>query len=285
MKRVLLIGEHSYIALSFQKYIKKYQKELEVCLVGARNEEWKKVDFSQYDAVVHTAAIVHKKEQPDMRELYQKVNIVFPVELAKKAKKEGVSHFLFFSTMAVYGEQLSPIFQNQSPNPVTLYGKSKLEAEKRLKRLADENFHVTIFRPPIVYGMDCPGNYQRLSKLAKQIPFFPKTKSLHSMIYIENLCDCIWQEINQSVKEEFHIVCPQNAQYINTSDLVRQIRSVNGKHTWLLPFPQKLLQTGCKISGTFQKVFGNCYYEKKEGDREYQVVDFEESIRRSEGIK
>jgi len=284
MKRVLLIGEHSYIALSFQNYVKKYRKDLDVDLVGARNDEWKNVNFSPYNAIVHTAAIVHKNEKPDMKELYHKVNIIFPAELAKKAKREGVSHFLFMSTMAVYGNSTSPIYQNQFPKPVTLYGKSKLEAEKRLKKLSDENFHVTILRPPLVYGLGCPGNYQRLSKLANKISIFPKTNNLHSMIYIENLCECIFQEINQSEKKDFHLICPQNVGYINTSEMVRQIRNVNGKRIWLVPLPKILFRAGIKLSSTFQKVFGNCYYEKMEWDRDYQVVDFEESIRRSEGI-
>ena len=66
--------------------------------------------------------------------------------------------------------------------------------------------------------------------------------------------------------------------------MVRQIRGVKGKMTWLVPIPKKLLHAGIKWSSVFQKVFGNCYYEKMDWDRDYQVVDFEESIRRSEGI-
>ncbi|MHC5924116.1 NAD-dependent epimerase/dehydratase family protein, partial [Streptococcus pyogenes] len=83
--------------------------------------------FSPYDSVFHVAAIVHKNEKNINPQLYYTVNRDLPVELAKKAKSEGVKQFIFLSTMSVYGRNEAIITSGTSLSPDTFYGKSKLE--------------------------------------------------------------------------------------------------------------------------------------------------------------
>lgn len=281
MKRILVIGEHSYIGISFRDYMAKKEPDCSVTLAGARNGAWKREDLSGYDAVLHAAAIVHKKERPAMKRFYDEVNAALPQEVAKQAKRSGVKCFIFLSTMAVYGEEKGVMGSNSPVSPVTMYGESKLEAEKGLERLSDDGFHVVIFRPPMVYGRGCPGNYARLAKLAKAVPVFPKVKNQRSMIYIENLCECIWKSA-QKTEKKFEVICPQNAEYVNTAELVRQIRNAYGKKTWLLPAPMRLVRLLAKRIGMAQKVFGDCCYEKRKEDQAYQVAGFAESVRKTE---
>lgn len=281
MKHILVIGENSYIGKSFEQYMHLY-KDVKVELVGARDNRWKSVNFSGYDAVVHVAAIVHKKENPDMEKLYQEVNTEFPIEVAKKAKENGVRRFVFLSTMAVYGKLPSPIKADADLNPVTMYGKTKLQAEQELCKLTDNRFGVVVLRPPMVYGKGCPGNYARLEKLGLLLPLFPKVDNKRSMIYIENLCECIRQSCEAS-KEPYTILCPQNQEYVNTTELVKEIRKAVGKKTLLIPFGQAIIKFVAKKVGTLEKMFGDYYYDKNEKDKEYQVVDFETSIQRTEG--
>lgn len=281
MKKILVVGEHSYIGVSFQKYVQNKQYDMVVTLTGAKNEAWKHMDFTEYDAILHVAAIVHKKETPDMEPLYQKVNTDFPIELAKKAKEGGVKNFIFLSTMAVYGKQSSPISVDSPTEPVTMYGKSKLAAEMELKKLADSNFTVIVLRPPMVYGADCPGNYKRLAKLAYKLPVFPKIKNQRSMIYIENLCECICQQIFTS-ETQYDMICPQNAEYVNTTELVKEIRRAHGKGVLIVPFPQVLIRLCAAKISMAEKVFGDCYYEKSKCCMDYQRWNFADSVRKTE---
>lgn len=281
MKHILVIGENSYIGKSFKQYMHLYE-DAEVQLVGARDNAWKAVDFRGYDAVVHVAAIVHKRESPDMEKLYQEINTEFPIEVAKRAKESGVRKFVFLSTMAVYGKLSSPIKADAELTPVTMYGKTKLLAEKELLKLTDHRFGVVVLRPPMVYGKGCPGNYARLEKLGLLLPFFPKVDNKRSMIYVENLCECIRQSCEVS-REPYTIRCPQNQEYVNTTELVTEIRKAVGKKTLLIPFGQAIIQFMAKKVGTLEKMFGDYYYEKNEKDKEYQVVDFKTSIQRTEG--
>lgn len=287
-KQILVTGTSSYIGTSFEQYISEKNGNMplgdrwHVTFVSVRNSEWKQMDFSKYDCILHVAAIVHKKEQEDMKALYDEVNTKLTGELADKAKAEGVGQFVFMSTMSVYGMTTGKIARDTVLSPATFYGKSKLAAEEYLNKLSDEKFIVTIVRPPMIYGKECTGNYATLAKLARITPIFPKVSNERSMLYIENLCEFLYQIMGKKLGG---IYCPQNRAYVNTSDMVARIAESYGRSVLLVPGFQWLIRLLAKKMKVFSKVFGSLTYEwelsfPKEID-EYEAVDYIESIIKS----
>ena len=294
-KRVLVTGTGGYLGTSFEQYIGKINGNMpqnlwHVTFVSMRNENWKEMDFSEYDVILHTAAIVHRREEPEMEQLYHDVNCKLTKELAEKAKKDmeeanaktGESRsmqFVFLSTMSVYGKVLGHITMDTKPAPTNFYGKSKLAAEEALQELVSENFIVSIVRPPMIYGKECTGNYRLLEKLAIKIPFFPKTSNERSMLYVDNLSEFLRLVME---KEAGGVFCPQNAEYVNTSEMVAVIRKSYGKKGITVPGFGWLLNIFAGKISLFAKVFGTLTYEKKmsvyEAVGNYQIVNFEESI-------
>lgn len=289
-KQILITGSKSYIGTSFQQYISKKNGNMplhdqwHVTFVSVRNSEWKQMDFSKYDTILHVAGIVHRKETEDMKPLYEQVNRDLTLELAKKAKAEGVKQFIFLSTMSVYGVVTGKITEDTPLSPVNNYGRSKLEAEAGLQKLASEAFVVSIVRPPMIYGKDCTGNYALLSKLAKKIPVFPKVANERSMLYIDNLSEFLYRLAD---RRQGGIFCPQNRHYVNTSDMVARIAESYGKPMLLIPGFGWLIRLMAKKITLFAKVFGSLTYEQAmsfpETIGDYEVVDYEESIRMSGG--
>lgn len=197
--RILITGVSGFIGNYFQhQYASKY-----TCSSFSFSEyDFSKLTLEGIETIIHLAAIVH---QPKARkEDYIRVNVHHTLEFAKKAKENGVKHFLFMSTIAVYDAQLSLIQENSLINPITLYGQSKLEAEKQLLALSDESFNVSIIRPPMVYGENAPGNIRSLINLIDMMPILPfgKIDNKRSFIYVGNLCslmDCIIQSKKSGV--------------------------------------------------------------------------------------
>ena len=265
-KRVLIIGEHSYIGNAFVQYVMLQENEnselqLRIEKVSARNNQWKNTDFSQYDTILHVAAIVHQKETKDKQQLYIDVNQKLPVEVAKKAKEEGVNQFIFLSTMAVYGEVEGAITKDTPLNPTTMYGKTKLAAERKLARLADENFRVSILRPPMVYGEKCPGNYSRLKKLAKVLPVFPNVDNKRGMVHVDTLCRCIKSEMEREAGGgQVLILHPQDKNPVKTTALYVKLRSDMGKKTYTTKIFNGLISGLKGKIGVVNKLFGSCYY-------------------------
>ena len=264
MKRILITGADSYIGTSVEKWLGQYPDRYYVDTVDMKKDTWREKDFSPFDVVFHVAAVVHQKEQPEMKELYFKVNRDLPIEVAKKVKEAGVSQFIFMSTMAVYGEdgklgEEVVINRNTPVNPKTFYGVSKVEAEEELNKLNDNSFRVVVLRPPMVYGPNCPGNYARLEKLAVKSPIFPLIDNKRSMLHIDKLCQFVKEYIDEEARGLFF---PQDDEYVNTSLMVKGLAEKNGKTIHLSKTAGLIIKLIGKRVDLINKVFGNLVYEK-----------------------
>lgn len=287
MKKILITGKNSYIGRSFIDWVRKYNYDYELEELNMRGESWRDYDFSKYDVVIHLAAIVHKKNVS--RDTYYSVNRDLAFDCAKKAKKLGVKHFIFFSTMSVFGLDTGIINRKTKANPRNYYGKSKLEAERLIKKEQNKDFKVSIVRPPMIYGSGAPGNYAKLSNLARKISFFPKVYNSRSMIYTENLFSFLKILIDNELDGIFH---PQNNKYVNTSGLVKVIAEINSNKLFLLPGTSRIIYLLSSHVRILKKAFGSLTYSKsldgspgtvyKGSVMNYAKYDFLNSIRMTE---
>ena len=290
MKRILITGTQGYIGGSLANYLNRWPEKYRVDFLSLREDAWKQADFDRVDAIVHAAAIVHQpstKDDPAQAGIYDRVNCRLTAELAQKAKAQGVSQFLFLSTESVYGlhapvGKTLTITADTPLNPIDNYGISKLKAEEALAPLRGDGFRVAIVRPPMIYGKGCKGNYQTLARLAEKLPVFPKVSNQRSMLYIGSLCEFLRLLIENSADGTF---CPQNAEYVSTSEMVRLIGAAHGKNirlvggcTWAL----KLLSHVTSLAG---KAFGSLCYDKSLSayPKNYNLVSFQQSIAETEG--
>lgn len=279
MKRILITGKNSYVGNSFAEWVSKYPEKYEVDKISLRTDEWKEKDFTKYDVVLHVAGIAHQKETKKNEKLYFQVNRDLTYEIAQKAKKDGVTQFIFLSSMSVYGMETGVITRETVPNPKTNYGKSKLEAERLIEPLNDENFKVAILRPPMIYGKGCPGNYSKLSKLAVNIPVFPKIHNRRSMIFIDNLFIYLQKIIEHELEGLFF---PQNKEYVNTSEMVQLIAEYHDKKIYMTSIFNHLVKV-MKKNSVVNKMFGDLVYEKNMSNyNDLTLIDFKETIKLTE---
>lgn len=281
MKRILITGKDSYIGNSFKDWVGQWPDKYHVDEVDTRDGAWEAFDFSGYDSILHVAGIAHNSSDPKLEDLYYKVNRDLTYEIANKAKVEGVQHFVFMSSMIVYGTKNEMITKDTEPAPDNFYGDSKLQAEKKLQELEEENFKMAIIRPPMVYGKGSKGNYPKLAKFAKITPIFPDYDNKRSMIHVDNLCELLRLVIEYKENGAFH---PQNKEYVRTSEMVKVISEVHGKRIRMTKKINILIQWLIK-SSLMNKIFGNFYYNKELSviyKDKYQVRNFKDSLRQTE---
>lgn len=292
MKKVLITGANSYIGTFFEKYLKtNFPNAYQIDTLDMIKPEWKFFDFSNYDTVFHVAGIAHAdvgQVSEERKKLYYKVNCDLAVETARKAKKEGVKQFIYMSSIIVYGEsaplgKTKVIYCDTKPKPVNFYGDSKLQADIQLEKLSQDGFCVCIIRPPMIYGPGSKGNYQLLSKLAKKLPIFPNIKNQRSMLYVGNLCFFIKNIIDSNDKGVFF---PQNAQYVSTTEIVKQIAQAHKKKIYITSLINPLVYICSKIPGKVggmcNKAFGNMVYDLNMENSKVEEYDLYESIQRTE---
>lgn len=283
MKKVLITGTSGYVGKSLISWTEKhFNGEIVFDTISLRSEMWKTTSFSDYDTILHLAGMAHINETKNNSHLFYSINYDLTLELALKARREGVKHFIFLSSMSVFGAKEGIINLDTVENPNTHYGKSKLKAEYALKEMENETFKLCIVRPPMIYGENSPGNYSRLSKVSKIIPFYPKLNNYRSMIFIDNLSRFLFFLIKEQ-KEGIYF--PQNKEYIQTLNIIKEIRNLNSKKTTLIKLPGFNLLV--RNNSLLSKVFGTLTYDKEISEFSLEpyasFTEFNESIRQSEG--
>lgn len=109
--------------------------------------------FKNVDTVIHLASISNDPSSDLDPNLTIQTNFLATVSLARRAKSEGVKHFIFISSCSVYGASDNNQLDENSPaGPVTLYALSKLQCEDELIPIADDNFSVTVLRFATLFG-------------------------------------------------------------------------------------------------------------------------------------
>lgn len=273
MKKILITGADSYIGTSVEKWLGRpeFSGRYQVDTVDMRGNGWKEKNFSGYDAVFHVAGIAHAdigKVTEEQKRLYYAVNCDLAVETAWKARQEGVKQFIYMSSIIVYGEGTSVrkkrvITKDTKPSPSNFYGDSKWKAEQKLSPLSDENFHVAILRPPMIYGEGCRGNYQTLRKIAAKVLVFPDFPNERSMLRIERLCEFVQKLVESG---QGGIYFPQDSSYVKTAAMVKQLGKERGRKIHLIKgFNWSIYLLGMvpgKIGGMVNKAFGSLIYEK-----------------------
>lgn len=284
MKKILIVGKNSYIGTELYNYLDTFNKEetvYEVLKISASNGEWMNTDYVGYDAIILLSGMVHKKESSYGYDVYYKVNCEMAEEIAKKAKDSGVKKFIFVSTMAVYGDGVTKIDKETKTNPSTYYGKTKLMAEQKILEMANDQFVVSVVRPPMVYGKGCKGNFARLESLVKKIFIFPKLTNKRSMIYIENLCEFFRLLLECEKTAIYH---PQNREYVSTCNMVKEIGKAKKRNIIMVPGFGWIIRIGMKYVRSLSKLFGDCYYDKEIStydQMDYCIVDGIDSIKKS----
>lgn len=291
MKNVLITGKGSYVGTSVGDWLEK-SGQYDVTYLDMVGDRWRSFDFTGFDSVFHVAGIAHadiSNVTERTKKQYYSVNCDLAVETARRSRDAGVAQFIYMSSLLVYGDRGASsvrdrmvIDRHTAPKPSNFYGDSKWQAERKLRELATDTFHVAILRPPMVYGKGCRGNYRLLEKIALKMPVFPDFHNERSILYINNLAEFVRLLIDKGDGGTFF---PQNKETVSTADIVKEIAKAHGKRVWVtgaLNWAVYLagMMPG-KIGAMANKAFGSLVNRVHENGN-FIVSSFEDSVRETE---
>lgn len=150
--------------------------------------------------------------------LYYDVNVEGTHNVLKIMAEKGVEHIIFTSSVSVYGLNKKNPDELSGTDPFNHYGKSKLQAERVLRRWFDNDRNgksLIIIRPTVTFG---PGNKGNVYNLLKQIAsgnfvMVGRGKNKKSMAYVENVAGFISHCLDRRFKG-YHLF-----NYIDKPDL------------------------------------------------------------------
>ena len=255
----------------------------ELLPVSLRDTPVEAIALEGVDAIVHLAGKAHEM-QPIPDQIYYDVNYGLTKKLAEEARRKGVPHFIYVSSVKVYGDEAGVVLNEKSHcAPTDAYGKSKLQAEEMLQNMSDLHFKVAIVRPPLVYGPHVKGNMIRLLQLAdKNLPLpFGSIHNKRSMVCVDNVVSLLNAIAYQQATGLF--IAGDEAP-VSTGYLIGTLRKHLGRPANLLSLPgfaRKLLQA--VRPALYTRLFGSYIIDNSLTNHRLQFqppVSTEEGLRR-----
>lgn len=166
------------------------KKNFDIMRGDIRNINFVKKAMEAVETIYHLAAIIGTSLDPKEYKKYKEVNVDGTSNLLEASAKNKIAKFIFFSTVAVYG--LPPwtgdIINWDESHPKTyseMYGKSKLEAEKKVIEAHKKwGIPYAIIRPANAYGPRNFGQIYDLYKTIKKHHFVMIGKGQNKMHYV-----------------------------------------------------------------------------------------------------
>jgi len=278
--RILITGSDSFIGTNFRKF-SKYKGIEEISVRDSTPED---IDYHNFDVVLHLAAIVHQDNKiPE--ETYYRVNRDLCINVAKLAMQSGVKHFIFMSTIKVYGRYMQdsgPLSEYSPCVPVESYEKSKFEAETELIKLENSEFKISIIRTPIVYGPGVKANMLSLIKMVEKFPLLPfgGVNNNRHFTYVENLVGFIDRIIETGISGTFLVMDDEG---ISTTMLVKYLAEGLERKTRLFKLPEIVVRTGYYL---FPKYFDSLYGSFKiDNNKTKEILKYSPPYSTEEGIE
>lgn len=235
---VFITGSSGFVGSYLRKHWEKYYT-----LIPYRRELNIKVT-SPY--TIHLAGIAHDVKKTGSEKLYRDVN----VELTKKVfdaflQSDSSEVFVFLSSIkAVVDSPIKQVVESDVPQPIGIYGISKLEAEQYiLSKPLPEGKRVYILRPVLVHGPNNKGNLASLQKFINSgIPWpFAAFENKRSYCSIQNLTFIMEQLLlNREISTGIYHIADDDS--ISTNQLIAIMAKAQGKHARYLPIPKKWIK-------------------------------------------
>lgn len=195
------------------------------------------------DAVVHLAGLAHR---PDALEAdFLAVNDDGTRRLAEQAAEADVRAIVHVGSIAA--RLAEPAAERDNG-----YGRSKRAGEAHVLRFAEGGRTGITLRPPLVYGFDAPGNWQRLQRLAASgLPLpFGAVDNRRSLLAVENLCSAVAAALATGLRGAAtgsYEIADEGT--VSLADMLRALRRGMGIPARLVPMPAALLRLGARATG------------------------------------
>ncbi|MBS3140756.1 SDR family oxidoreductase [Candidatus Woesearchaeota archaeon] len=149
----LLSKGHNVKILDLNLYDFHIRDDLDFIKGDVRNLDDVKKAVLGMDSIIHLAALSNDPICNLTSDLAIEINYNGTKNVANLSKEAGVKRLIFMSSCSVYGGQgINGLNENAKLEPLTIYAHTKVAAEIFLKKLADENFDVCLFRSATLYG-------------------------------------------------------------------------------------------------------------------------------------
>ena len=152
---ILITGANGQLGYDFQRLVDELKEEyiatdrddLDITDIEKVREFVKNKNIT---LIINCAAYNNVDKAEDEPELCKKLNTYAPRDLAIVAKEIGADYITYSTDFVFDGEKKAPYTEEDIPNPLSVYGKSKYEGEKEVFKVKPDSF---VVRTSWVFGI------------------------------------------------------------------------------------------------------------------------------------
>ena len=235
-KKISVIGGSGFVGTNLCRQLSLKQQDFEIIDLKMSNqfsEKCKIADVRDVDTlrktitgdVVVNLAAVHRDDVRDKTE-YQRTNVDGAENVASVCEEKGIDKIVFTSTVAVYGFAEPGTDESGAINPFNEYGRTKFEAEEKLRtwQAKSEN-SLIIVRPTVIFGEGNRGNvFNLLNQIASgKFLMIGKGQNKKSMAYIGNIVSFL--ETCIATDQKYGVYNYVDTPDLTMNELVSQVRA------------------------------------------------------------
>jgi len=200
-------------------------------------------------AFIHLAGKAHDLKKTTEDKEYFDINTNLTIKLFNQFLESDCKIFIFMSTVKAVADKVTDVLTEETiPNPITIYGKSKLKAEEYIRshKIPDSK-RVYILRPCMIHGPNNKGNLNLLYKIINsKIPFpLGRFNNKRSFLSIDNLCFIIEKLISKQPSSGVYNLADNETLSIN--ELVIHIGETMNKSAKIFNVPKNIIKLVAKI--------------------------------------
>ena len=171
-------------------------------------------------------------------------------------RSDRIQRLVHISSLAAVGPAppAKPAREDDPPQPVSEYGKSKLAGEREVRKKSRVSF--VVLRPPAVYG---PRDEELLClfKAVKfqLLPTFGGGRQALSQVFVKDLAEAAVTSLTHPAASgrTFFVASPE---IITAGELFKQIAAQMNVRTMSIPLPTAILWTACAIQEVLSQLTG-----------------------------
>lgn len=235
-QKVLILGESGFVGGHITRFFES-QKGIEVIGrslpdVDLTNEESTKqlLPFLTPSTVVVMCSAI-KRHMGDNLDTFT-ANTQMALHLAKLLETNSIQKFIYFSSGAVYGEEIHnlEISETTAFNPTSFYGMAKLASEFMFtKALAKSKTPLAILRPPVIYGAGekednySPSGFVKILKKGNPIQMWGDGSELREFIYIGDIVRIVDEVIKSDFTGVLNVASGTSYSFADIVDTLKKV--------------------------------------------------------------
>ena len=239
-KKILIAGSAGQLGSEFVRVL---EKRNDYDYVAPEESDFSITDYDQVrkvvsdanpDIIINCAAYNAVDDAEDNPDIAFAVNRDAVRNLAEVCRENNIFFIHYSSDYVFDGTKMDFYVEDDEPNPLNVYGKSKLEGERAVQEILDEYL---IFRLSWVFGRGKQNFLYKLSQWAEKNSVLKISADEVSVpTYTGTIVDVTLKSIERGVSGLYHLT---NSGYASRYELARYYMKKKGLGNFIVPVPME----------------------------------------------